>query len=111
MPATVVASRCGSSSPIYATITAKIGGSTRPCTARQKMIADRLVERPTMTVGMTSTNIATTMTRLRPSTSATVPVNGAVSATASVLTVIMVEIPAALAPNSSDNSGKIDCGE
>jgi len=111
MPATVVASRCGNSSPIYATMTAKIGGSTRPCTARQKIMAGRLVDRPTMIVGMTSANIATTMTRLRPSTSATVPVKGAVSATANVLTVIMVDIPAALAPNSLDNSGKIDCGE
>lgn len=92
-------------------MTAKIGGSTRPCTARQKMSADRLVERPTITVGMTITNMAATITRLRPSTSATVPVKGAVSATASVLTVMMVEISAAPTPNSSDNRGKIDCGE
>src|SRR5215813_9688410 len=111
MPATVVASCCDNSSPIYATMTAKIGGSTSPCTARQKIMDGRLVDRPTMIVGMTSANIATTMTRFRPSTSATVPVNGAVNATASVVTVIIVEIPAALAPNSSDNSGKIDCGE
>ena len=69
------------------------------------------VERPTMIVGMTSANIATTMTRLRPSTSAIVPVKGAVSATASVLTVIMVETAAALAPNSCDSNGKIACGE
>ena len=46
---------------------------------------------------MTSTNIAATITRLRPSTSATAPVNGAVSATASVLTVMMVETSAAVA--------------
>ena len=64
-----------------------------------------------MIVGMTSANIATTMTRLRPSTSAIVPVKGAVSATASVLTVITVEIAAALAPNSCDSNGKIACGE
>ena len=92
-------------------MTAKIGGSTSPCTARQKMSADRLVARPTITVGTTSTNIAATITRLRPSTSATAPVNGAVSATASVLTVMMVEISAALARNSCDSSGRIDCGE
>src|SRR6476469_1131766 len=92
-------------------MTAKIGGSTRPCTARQKIRPVRLLERATITVGMTSTNIAATITRLRPSTSATVPVKGAVSATASVLTVMMVEISAALAPNSFDNSGRIDCGE
>jgi len=78
-------------------VTAKIGGSTRPCTARQKTSACRLVESPTITVGTTSANIAATITRLRPSTSAAVPVNGAVSATASVLTVMMVETSAALA--------------
>ena len=42
-------------------------------------------------VGTTSTNIAATITRLRPSTSAIAPVNGAVSATASVPAVMMVE--------------------
>ena len=55
--------------------------------------------------------MAVTMTRLRPSTSATVPVKGAVSATAKVLAVMMVEISAAPAPNSTDSSGKIACGE
>ena len=38
--------------------------------------------------------MAVTMTRLRPSTSATAPVNGAVSATANVLTVMMVDTSA-----------------
>src|SRR4029077_6339534 len=92
-------------------MTAKIGGKTRPCTARQKISDVRLVERATITVGMTSTNIATMITRLRPRTSVTAPVKGAVSATARVLTVMMVETSAALAPNSFDNSGRIDCGE
>ena len=92
-------------------MTAKIGGSTSPCTARQKMSAERLVARPTISVGTTSTNIAATITRLRPSTSASAPVNGAVTATASVQTVMMVETCAALAPNSCDSSGRIDCGE
>jgi hypothetical protein len=55
------------------------------------MTADRLVASPTIKVGTTSTNIAATITRLRPSTSAIAPVNGAVTATASVLTVMMVE--------------------
>ncbi len=91
-------------------MTAKIGGSTSPCTARQKMSADRLFASPTIKVGTTSTNIAATITRLRPSTSAIAPVNGAVSATASVLTVMMVETWAALAPNSCDSRGRIDCG-
>ena len=72
-------------------MTAKIGGSTSPCTARQKISADRLSDSATITVGTASANIAATITRLRPSTSATVPVNGAVSATASVDTVMMVE--------------------
>ena len=69
-------------------MTAKIGGSTSPCTPRQKIIQERLLDSPTMSVGSTSANMAATITRLRPSTSATVPVKGAVSATASVLTVM-----------------------
>ncbi len=92
-------------------MTAKIGGSTRPCTARQKISADRLGDSPTITVGTTSTNMAATITRFRPSTSAIAPVNGAVTATASVDTVMMVETWAALAWNSPDSSGRIDCGE
>ncbi len=92
-------------------MTAKIGGSTSPCTARQKISADRLVDSPTITVGTASANIAATITRLRPSTSATAPVKGAVSATASVLTVMMVETSAAPASNSRESKGRIDCGE
>ena len=91
-------------------MTAKIGGSTSPCTARQKMSAGRLSASPTITVGTISMNIATTITRLRPRTSAIAPVNGAVNATASVETVMMVETSAAPAPNSFDSSGRIDCG-
>ncbi len=92
-------------------MTAKIGGSSRPCTTRQKISPDKLVDRPTINVGTVSANIAATITRLRPSTSATVPVKGAVAATASVLTVMMVETSAAVAPNSCDSKGRIDCGE
>ena len=55
--------------------------------------------------------MAVTITRFRPSTSATAPVNGAVRATASVLAVMMAEISAAPAPNSCESSGKIACGE
>ena len=51
------------------------------------------------------------MTRLRPSTSAIAPVNGAVSAIASVLAVMMVLISAAPTPNSRDSSGSSACGE
>ena len=91
-------------------MTAKIGGNTSPCTARQKMSDDRLVASPTINVGTTSTNIAATITRLRPSTSAIAPVNGAVTATAKVLTVMMVDTSAALAPNSCESKGRIDCG-
>src|SRR5690242_7943219 len=60
---------------------------------------------------MTRTNIAATMTRFLPSTSAIAPVNGAVIATASVLTVMMLETCAALALNSVERSGRIACGE
>ena len=61
--------------------------------------------------GTVNTSMAVTMTRLRPSTSATVPANGAISATASVLMVTMYDTSAALAPNSAVSSGRIGCGE
>jgi hypothetical protein len=51
------------------------------------------------------------MTRFLPSTSATVPVKGAVNAMASVLAVMMVLISAAPTPNSRDNIGNSACGE
>ena len=91
-------------------MTAKTGGSTSPCTARQKMSAGKLVANPSIMLGTTSTNIAATITRFLPSTSATAPVNGAVTATAKLLTVIMVATSAALALNSCESRGRIDCG-
>ena len=54
--------------------------------------------------------MAATITRLRPSTSAMAPANGAVRATASVLAVMMWEISAAPAPNSADSIGSRACG-
>ena len=91
--------------------TAKIGGITRPWTNRQPTSAGSVGASATITHGTASANMAVTMTRLRPSTSATVPVNGAVSATASVLAVMILAISAAPAPNSVDSSGRIACGE
>ncbi len=84
---------------------------TRPCTARQKIICESEVDSAIISVGTASTNSAATITRFRPSTSATAPVKGAVIATASVLTVMMCETSAALAPNSPDSSGSTACGE
>ena len=51
------------------------------------------------------------MTRFRPSTSATAPVNGAVSAIAAAPAVMMLEISAAPTPNSRESSGSSACGE
>ncbi len=92
-------------------MTAKTPGAARPCTKRQKIIADKFGDSATITVGIASITMATTMTRLRPSTSATVPANGAISATASVLAVMMVAISAGPTPNSCDSSGRMACGE
>ena len=64
-----------------------------------------------MTIGSTTATIAAAMTRLRPSTSAIAPVNGAVSAMASVLAVMMVLIAAAPTPNSRASAGSSACGE
>src|ERR1051325_1166774 len=51
-----------------------------------------------------------TMTRLRPTTSANVPANGAISATARVEAVMVWLAVPALAPNSRANTGSTDCG-
>ena len=51
------------------------------------------------------------MTRLRPSTSAAAPLNGAVSATASVPAVMVALMAAALTENSAASDGSSDCGE
>jgi hypothetical protein len=67
-------------------------------------------ESATRAVGTIRANIAAAITRLRPATSANVPVNGAISATASVEAVIARLASPALAPNSAAKSGSTDCG-
>ena len=54
--------------------------------------------------------MAATMTRFLPSTSATVPANGADSAIASVVAVIVRLMSAGVAPNSRASVGSNDCG-
>ena len=51
------------------------------------------------------------MTRLRPSTSAAAPLNGAVIATASVPAVMVALMTAALTENSAASDGSSACGE
>ena len=53
-----------------------------------------------MVAGISSSAIAATITRLRPSTSESTPVNGAVAATASVPAVMTMLASAAPTPNS-----------
>ena len=62
-------------------------------------------------IGTATASMAAVMTRLRPSTSATAPVNGAVRAMASALAVMMVLISAAPTPNSRASAGSSACGE
>jgi hypothetical protein len=64
----------------------------------------------TIPVGITSANMAATITRRRPITSANVPVNGAMRATARVEAVIAWLAVPALAPNSRASNGSTDCG-
>ena len=92
-------------------MTAKIGGRQSPCTKRRTTILWTSGAKTTSKVGTDSANRAAVMSRLRPSTSAIVPVIGAVRATASVPAVMMVLISAGLAPNSRESSGKSACGE
>ena len=92
-------------------MTAKIGGSSRPCTKRQAISACTSPANDAPAIGTTTASIAAVMTRLRPSTSAIAPVNGAVNAMASALAVMIVLISAAPTPNSRASSGSSACGE
>ena len=62
-------------------------------------------------VGTTMANIEAVISRLRPRTSASAPVNGAVSAIAAVAAVISALISPALTLNSCDSLGNSACGE
>ena len=88
---------------------AKIGGTNRPCTKRQNTIAPSVVENPTITVGTARPNIAAMMTRRRPIMSETIPVQGAISATASGGALTVKLTATGLACNSSASSGNSDC--
>ncbi len=70
-------------------VTAKTNGSSSPWTKRQASIAARLPERPIISVGVTSPQIAATISRLRPSMSETEPTSGAMIATAEVVAVMV----------------------
>jgi hypothetical protein len=61
-------------------------------------------------VGIVSRIIAATITRLRPSTSAIAPANGAVIAIASAVAVMVRLMSAGVAPNSRASVGSSDCG-
>ena len=92
-------------------MTAKIDGSVSPCTKRQNISDCTSGANAIISVGIASTAIAAVMTRLRPSTSAAAPLNGAVSATASVPAVMVALIAAALTENSAASIGSRACGE
>ena len=89
----------------------KIGGTRRPWTKRQKMSCGTLEAKVMQSVGTSMANIAAVISRLRPSTSASAPVNGAVSAIATVAAVMSVLISPALTENSCASVGNSACGE
>ena len=91
--------------------TAKIGGSSRPWRKRQTIMPSRLVASAISPIGITTASIAAVITRLRPITPASAPVNGAVSAMAAALAVITELISAGPAENSRASSGSRACGE
>ena len=105
-----MACEAGHSSPIYATTTVKTGGSARPSRKRQKISNGRLGASAIITSGRVDTIIAATITRLRPSTSAMAPANGADSAIANVVAVMVRLTCAGLAANSCASDGSSDCG-
>ena len=89
----------------------KIGGSSSPCTNRRITSCGTLEAKVMISVGTTTANAAAVIRRLRPRTSASAPVNGAVSAIAKVLAVISALISPAPTPNSCDSSGNSAWGE
>ena len=91
-------------------VTAKIGGSSRPWTKRQKISSLQARRQRHHLAGTSSSTMAATITRLRPSTSDSAPVNGAVAATASVPAVMIMLASAAPTPNSRAISGSTACG-
>ena len=92
-------------------MTAKIDGNVSPWMKRQTMIDCTSAPIAIIRVGNASASIAAVITRLRPSTSATAPLNGAVSATASVPAVMVALMTAALTENSDASDGSSACGE
>jgi hypothetical protein len=92
-------------------VTAKIGGSSSPCRKRQSTMPFTLVAVASITIGTAMTIIAVAITRLRPSTSATTPVNGAVNAMAMEVAVITELMRPAPTPNSCASAGSSACGE
>jgi hypothetical protein len=88
----------------------KTGGSASPSRKRDRISACRLGASAIITSGPVAMIMAATITRLRPSTSAIAPANGAESAMASVVAVIVKLICAGLASNSRASDGSSDCG-
>jgi hypothetical protein len=88
----------------------KIGGSTSPSMKRHAISACRFGANAIMTSGIVDTIIAAAITRLRPSTSAIAPANGAENAMASVVAVTIRLISPGLALNSPASKGSNDCG-
>ena len=91
-------------------MTTKIGGSSSPWTKRQTIIAGTLGASATIRVGTTIAIIAAVITRFLPSTSASAPVNAAVSAIASVDAVMIALISAAPTAKSRASDGSSACG-
>src|SRR5438046_7331237 len=77
---------------------------------RQKISACRLGASAIMISGIVATIIAAAITRLRPSTSAIAPANGAEIAIARIVAVIVRLISPGVAPNSRASDGSSDCG-
>src|SRR5262245_60716318 len=111
MPAAPATSPGGHSSPIYATVTGKIGGSSMPCKKRHRTSEATSPANAAPIMGTTTASMAAVITRFLPKRSASAPVNGAVMAIANVLAVMMPLISAAPAPNSRASVGKRACGE
>lgn len=83
------------SSLIYAMVTAKMPGVSTPCRNRQNRSCGRFWAKAAISVGITSSRVAGTITCLRPWRSAMSPTNGAASATAMVAALTTRPAPAA----------------
>ncbi len=83
----------------------KMNGSSSPCAKRQAMSMGRFTEAAASSVGMTSSNAAPAMKRLRPKRSEMAPMSGATAAVAASGAVTVRPVCAGVACSAAPSTG------